>query len=93
MDTSWNKLMKKCFLNLEFIERFTWDNDGNEYILSENQRECMSCCYFKKCYAFSLGRTVGRILVQLEMINHLSDEDNDNGDSEIVDIEVPLEDN
>lgn len=91
MDKLWGNLMKKCFL--EFIDRFTWDEDGNEYLLSEKQRECMNCCYFKKCYALSLGRTVGRILVQLELMNHLSEEEDGNGDSEIVDVEAPLEDN
>lgn len=83
--------MKNCFL--ELIERFIWKDDSKEYILSNQQCECMNCHYFQRCYALSLGRTVGRILVQLEMMNHLSDEDNDNGDSEIVDVEVPLEDN
>ena len=76
--------MKKCFL--EFIERFTWEED-DEYILSEKQRECMNCCYFQKCSVLSMGRVVGRILVQLELLQRPSEEEDDNGDSDIVDVE------
>ena len=78
-------MMKKCFL--EIIERFIWKDDSSEYILSNQQRECMNCCYFKKCYTLSLGRVVGNILIQLESIHHPSEGEDDNGDVEIVDVE------
>ena len=75
--------MKNCFS--ELIKRFSWENE-DEYILSVKQRECMRCSQFQKCYAISVGKTIGRILVQLELLQNTPDED-DNGDSDIVDVE------
>ena len=77
--------MKKCFSQL--IERFTWD-DEDAYVLSQKQRECMQCSQFQKCYALSIGKTLGRILLQLELLHEDSDEDDGgNGNSEILGIE------
>ena len=75
--------MKECFLNA--IDRLVWQSE-EEYILSEKQRECMSCYHFQQCFTLSLGRTVGRILVQLESLQY-APEDNDNGSSYIIDVE------
>jgi hypothetical protein len=79
--------MKRCFLKLEFIERFTWDDDAKEYISSEKQCECMSCHYFQRCSVLSLGRTVEKILVKLELHYYPSEGDDDNGDIVILDVE------
>ena len=78
------KLMKKCFSQL--IDRLTWD-DEQGYSLSQKQLECMSCSQFQKCYAISMGKTIGRILVQLELLQSTPDEDDngENGNAYIVD--------
>ena len=83
--------MKKCFL--ELVDRFTWESDDDEEDTETSQQsECVRCLDLHKCYQLSIARCMGRVLLQLELINQSTGEDDDgNGDVEVMDVEAPLE--
>ena len=76
--------MKTCFS--QFVDRWVKEDP---YILSNTQRECLGCSCFQRCWAASVGKTIGRILIQLELAHIVSaeDENGNNGDFVIVDEE------